>query len=316
MTIDSPKVSILIPVYNRAQYLSACLFSALRQTLQDIEVIIVDNCSDDGTWQLCLDLQASDSRIRVYQNQKNIGPVRNWMRCAELARAPFSKLLFSDDLLEPNCLLTMLPWFDNDQIGLVYCAATIGASKEYARCAYSTSRKCVMPASHFLHKIFCHQAPVSPGAVLLRTKDLRSNLCTDFPTSSRQPFASHGAGPDVLLLLRTADQYGLVASTGPEPLVFFRDHSGSFTCSDVSGLISQGYRSALAYYLIHTKRYVRWFSYLASLWLDDFNKFKTFKPFRQYLLCLQGSGSLTEVFIFSGFLSFKAFSRLVRKLFS
>jgi len=75
-----PKVSILIPVFNRKDYIAECIQSALDQTFTDFEVVVVDNASEDGTWEICQQFAANDQRVRIFQNDTNIGPVRNWRR--------------------------------------------------------------------------------------------------------------------------------------------------------------------------------------------------------------------------------------------
>ena len=79
----SPRVSILIPVYNREALIGECIQSALFQTFTDFEVIIVDNASTDNTWGICQRFAEQDKRVRVFRNEKNIGPVRNWRRCVD-----------------------------------------------------------------------------------------------------------------------------------------------------------------------------------------------------------------------------------------
>src|SRR4030067_1594973 len=97
-----PKVSILIPVYNRANMVGGCIQSALEQTYQDIEVVVVDNDSTDGTWEICKALSEKDSRLRVFKNDTNIGPVGNWKKCIDSARGAYGKILFSDELLSKD----------------------------------------------------------------------------------------------------------------------------------------------------------------------------------------------------------------------
>ena len=58
-----PKVSVCVPVYNVEQYISKCLDSLLNQTLQDIEVVIVDDCSPDNSMKIVEDYAEKDSRI-------------------------------------------------------------------------------------------------------------------------------------------------------------------------------------------------------------------------------------------------------------
>ena len=96
---SSPKVSILIPVYNREAFIAACVQSALEQTFTDFEIIIVDNASTDTTWKICQQIAEQDKRIRIFRNERNIGPVRNWRRCIEEARGVYGKILWSDDLI-------------------------------------------------------------------------------------------------------------------------------------------------------------------------------------------------------------------------
>ena len=61
--------------------LADCLKSALAQTCGDLEVVVVDNASTDGTWEVCREFAPVDSRVRIFRNPENIGPVRNWQRC-------------------------------------------------------------------------------------------------------------------------------------------------------------------------------------------------------------------------------------------
>ena len=66
-----PLVSIVLPVYNGEKYLRESLDSILAQTMQDWELIVVDDCSQDTTPQILADYAASDSRIRVMRNAEN-----------------------------------------------------------------------------------------------------------------------------------------------------------------------------------------------------------------------------------------------------
>ncbi|QBQ54495.1 glycosyltransferase family 2 protein [Nitrosococcus wardiae] len=103
-----PTISICIPVYNGAQYLRACLDSALSQTFSDFEVLVVDDRSSDNSLDIAHDFAEQDPRIRIVRNKFNLGLVANWNRCVELAKGEWIKFLFQDDLLEPICLERML----------------------------------------------------------------------------------------------------------------------------------------------------------------------------------------------------------------
>jgi glycosyltransferase involved in cell wall biosynthesis len=100
-------VSICVPTYNGAEYLQVCLNSILRQSFTDFEVIIVDDCSTDQSLQISKEYQQKDHRIKVFQNNNNLGLVENWNRCVDLAEGEWIKFVFQDDTLEPDCIKKM-----------------------------------------------------------------------------------------------------------------------------------------------------------------------------------------------------------------
>jgi glycosyltransferase involved in cell wall biosynthesis len=94
-----PLVTIGIPTYNRAGgYLRECIESAINQTYSNIEIIIADNCSVDGTTTLVSSI--ADSRIRYFRHPKNIGANNNFNYCLEQARGDYFLLLHDDDLID------------------------------------------------------------------------------------------------------------------------------------------------------------------------------------------------------------------------
>ena len=291
-----PKVSILIPVYNREKFIAECIQSALDQTYTDFEVVVVDNDSDDGTWEICQRFAALDQRVRVFRNDTNIGPVRNWKRCVEEARGEFSKILFSDDCLEPNCLSQMVPKLDDPVVALVYCAARIGETREKATLVYSIAESSRISTSQFISLVLRDEAPVSPGAILIRTNDLLNNLHTQFPTSTPRPFDKHGAGPDVMISLLTAENYPYVEAVST-PLVYFRAHAGSFSIENSSNQVIKGYTSAIGYYLKKRQGRQPWLNYLAHAWLRQMRLDRKWINPRSHLIEYEGNGSFGELFV-------------------
>ena len=292
--INIPKVSILIPVYNRQDYITECIQSALDQTFTDFEVVIVDNASNDGTWEICRKFAVADKRVRIFRNESNIGPVRNWIRCAQEAKGSLSKFLFSDDFLEPNCLGEMVPKLDDSEVALVYCAARFGKSKEESVIIYSQADSSRISSSRLTNLILNEKAPVSPGAVLIRTKDLLQNLHSQFPTSTHRDFGKNGAGPDVMISLLTSNHYPYVANISM-PLVYFRAHAGSFTIENSNNDVTNGYRSVFALFL--KKNYGRkpWIDYVAHSWLRQMRADHRWRNPKSHLIEYEGSGSLREV---------------------
>ena len=105
MTCD---VSVVIPSYNAEKFLRLCVDSVLSQTLSSIEVLIVDDCSTDGSVNLCRELYSNDSRVKILQQPKNMGPgaARNRGICE--AQGEYVAFIDSDDEILPDMFSKML----------------------------------------------------------------------------------------------------------------------------------------------------------------------------------------------------------------
>ena len=109
MTARTPMVSVLMTSYNRERYIADAIESVLAQHFEDFELLVVDNCSTDGTVAVAREYERRDTRVRVVVNERNLGQFGNRNRAAELARGEFLKYADSDDLLYPHCLSVMVP---------------------------------------------------------------------------------------------------------------------------------------------------------------------------------------------------------------
>jgi glycosyltransferase involved in cell wall biosynthesis len=210
----------------------------LSQTVEALEIVVVDNQSTDRTWEILGELAGRDSRVRIFRNESNVGPVRNWMRCIAEARGDVGKILFSDDLMRPAFLEKTSPFLEDPEIGLVTTGAEISGRVEYLwRPGKVGSRR------YLWDSMFNGRLPVSPGAALFRMRDLRKNL---------HDFGSHGIGPDLLLLMLTARSYPYVAHVA-EPLAFFRDHEDSISRQKSAELV-RGYMLARVRFVLSLAR--------------------------------------------------------------
>jgi len=115
------KVSICIPTYNGASFLCETLESALGQTFGDIELLIVDDKSTDGTLDVARKYAAFDARIKVLCNEARLGLANNWNRCLELASGEWVKFLFQDDHIAPTCIEELYRFGTQAKVGLVVC---------------------------------------------------------------------------------------------------------------------------------------------------------------------------------------------------
>ncbi len=101
-----PKVSIIIPVYNVKQYLKECVDSATGQTYKDIEILLVDDGSTDGSGLLCDELAKADERIQVFHKENGgLSEARNYGM--DRAEGTFLYFLDSDDFIEPYTIETL-----------------------------------------------------------------------------------------------------------------------------------------------------------------------------------------------------------------
>lgn len=99
-----PAVSVVIPAYQQAGVIGETIESVLAQTFTDVELVIADHSSTDGTAEV-IERYASDARVRVLApTPAGGGAPANWNRVTEAARGTWLKLLPGDDLLEPTAL--------------------------------------------------------------------------------------------------------------------------------------------------------------------------------------------------------------------
>lgn len=100
--MQTPTVTLAMPVYNGGAYIAEAVQSILEQTYEDFELIITDNASTDDTQEICLDFAKRDPRVRYYRNEQNLGAAGNYNRGFELARGKFLKWCAHDDNISSN----------------------------------------------------------------------------------------------------------------------------------------------------------------------------------------------------------------------
>lgn len=285
--MHSPLVSILIPVYNRKHMLIACLESALAQTVTDFEVVVVDNASTDGAWEVCQEFAKRDSRVRIFRNETNIGPCFNGLRCIAEARGYYGKTLFSDDLISLDFLEKTLPLIANPEVGFVFTAAEIGREPGQGTINYKVGEHPgTMPSQEFIYYSLFRQGqivPNSPGAGLFRLEDIRKYVLMEIPSPTIDDFLDHGMGVDILQYLRTANQYPLVAYV-PEPLAFFRAHEDSETILSLAKRPWKWifcYQQAKIWFASQYSSNTILQSLLIGEWVREFHQSKNWIPFRE-----------------------------------
>jgi glycosyltransferase involved in cell wall biosynthesis len=119
---EQPLVSVVTPVHNGADYIAECIESVLKQTYQNWEYLIVDNCSTDDTLEIARRYEDREPRIRIVTPNIFVGVVESGNRSLrEISReSKYTKVLHADDWLFPECLERMVGLSErNPTVGIV-----------------------------------------------------------------------------------------------------------------------------------------------------------------------------------------------------
>ena len=262
------RVSTVIPVYNRQDLVKLAMESALAQSVEGHEIVVIDNCSTDGTWAVVQDYAKRDSRIRCLRNDRNVGPVRNWRLGIEAARGEYCHLLFSDDRLEPDFLVDTLDLFDAKTAYVMTGHTVQGQGGYYGASSFQSksiiSREELLEAAIFLNPSEIQL--ISPLSTLFRRKDMLETLIDQIPNPFGIDYASHGAGPDQLLFLLIALRYPIVRCVDKR-LVVMHAHEGSITIQARDLNLP---REWVRWYFVNKHRPEFYDRYRSTLWVKSF----------------------------------------------
>lgn len=100
-----PLVSILMTAYNREHFIAEAIGSVLASTYKNWELIICDDCSTDTTFKIAKAFASSDTRIRLFKNDKNLGDYPNRNNAASKAKGEYIVIVDSDDIMFPDALV-------------------------------------------------------------------------------------------------------------------------------------------------------------------------------------------------------------------
>lgn len=173
MSQDVPVVSVCMPVYRSERFIAEAIHSVLSQTFTDFELIVIDDASPDATHEIASAIR--DPRLRVYRNDRNLGPEGNWNRAMGMARGRYIKVLPGDDTLYTDCLerqLAVLEDVRNRDIVLVYCARDIidSAGRKVMKAKFPGRGRII--AASLVRRTIRYGTNIigEPGAVLFRAE--------------------------------------------------------------------------------------------------------------------------------------------------
>ena len=247
-------VSILIPVYNRESIISETISSAMNQTYKNIEIIVCDNASTDGTWNILEEYAQKDSRIKIFRNEENLGPVMNWKRCLDNATGEYGKILWSDDMISETFIEHTLPLFDDDTAFVLSGVRLFFSDPKVAFKESAFQKKGVYSVDEYLKDVLIYDRkgfPVSPGCALFRLDDLKKSFLIEIPNNENLEFKTSGAGNDLLFSLLTAVRYKNIKTVGTIES-FYRCHENSLTMFNLSKIVI--YYAWAEYYFVRNYR--------------------------------------------------------------
>lgn len=140
MKTSSPLVSVIMPAYHAASFLEKAVLSVINQTMDDWELYIIDDCSDDDTFRIAQNMASTDLRIHALQNEMNMGVAKTRNKGIDLAKGQYIAFLDSDDIWMPEKLERQLAKMRTNNAGICYCSyEIIGITGEKVRPDYLVS---------------------------------------------------------------------------------------------------------------------------------------------------------------------------------
>ena len=224
-----PRISVAMCVYNGEGFLPMQLDSLLAQQDVDLEVVVVDDVSTDGSLALLQDYARRDPRIRIHRNDTNLGHLRSFEKCMALCSHPLIAPSDQDDVWHPRKLATLAHAIEGADMAYCNSAFIDGDGRPLGR-SISDDLKTMHSGRDPLKYVF--QNTVSGHALLVRREVFDAAL----------PF------PDLLyhdwwLAIRAAAGNGVVYVD--EPLVQFRRHLDAYSPLGKKKLLSRRERRAM-----------------------------------------------------------------------
>ncbi|AFS36497.1 glycosyltransferase family 2 protein [Alteromonas macleodii] len=185
----SPKISIIVPCYNHANFLPARLKSISKQSFTDFEIILLDDASSDNSQAVLHQFAGQEPRVSVTDfNSDNSGCVNDqWIKGVNLAKGKYIWIAESDDVSDSEFLEVMIAQFEKaPQIGMAYCDSMIIDESGKALFRYDFScedyisrwhQDFVMDGKSFIrdHLVFKNVIP-NVSSALFKTECLRAAL--------------------------------------------------------------------------------------------------------------------------------------------
>ena len=209
--MPAPRVSVVMPVFNGGRYLAAAVESVLAQTLDDLELVVVDDGSTDSSRRIVERLRDGDARVRLIVHELNLGRAQAANSAWQAARAPYVARLDADDLALPDRLALQVAYLDeHPAVAAVGGAAvTIDGNGRRGSLMRFPTGSAAIAATLPRHNCLAHSTVTIRRTALEGVGGYRIEPLEDYD-----------------LWLRLAEQHDLANLT--EPLVLYRLHAAQY----------------------------------------------------------------------------------------
>jgi glycosyltransferase involved in cell wall biosynthesis len=216
--LEKDLISICIPTWNGARFIAATLESLISQDYREIEIIILDNQSTDGTGVICAAYAKRDSRIKYILDDVMVGDPEGHVKVASFAHGEYFLIACDDDIYESSYLRRLISILrENPEIGMAYTGlAYIDEEGNKIRSGLKNKYYLTPTNSKFYNFIFylLHRNPIPTQFGLIRTNIHRKALEYFFRPDH------FGGDHDNLYMLRLLSLTKVTSI--PDPLFFYR----------------------------------------------------------------------------------------------
>lgn len=241
--MNQPRVSVVVAAYNAARTLEACITSIQNQGLQDLEIIVADDCSTDDTAELAARLAATDPRVIVVRCARNGGPAAARNAALDRATGEWIAVVDSDDTILPSRFATLIAAGDMHHADIVFddlvyiTAGDQDNSRRYLGDAFAG-----MDASMETYVQSHRRTEPMPNMGFLKPMIRRATL------GDQRYDTTLKIGEDAMLVLQLMAR-GAKACLVPEALYCYHRHAGSISAKqDAASIraINAAYRGFVA----------------------------------------------------------------------
>lgn len=243
-------ISVVIPAYNAEKTIEKSIQSAIGQTYSDLEVVIIDDCSQDGTVKIATDYAKTDDRIRVLQNQTNKGVAFSRNRGVEAAKGEWIAFLDSDDRWDMSKLEKQADLLEQNPSCSLCFTGSAFENGEGIGCSYTLA----VPEKMEYHDLL-KQNLISCSSVLVKKE-----ILIKFPMKS-DPKIHEDLATWLKILQDGAEAVGI-----DEPLLIYRISSQSKSGNKLQAARMQwktyqvaeiGYWKSIRYFFIYAWRNIK-----------------------------------------------------------